>query len=501
MGGYERNPAPWWLDGVPPTSTAGCSRPTGRGSRRSWPARSGACRRSPTPASRDDQRPEGFTPDNEFILGKSDVRGFFVAAGFCAHGIAGAGGIGRQVASLDRRRRARARPVAHGHPAVRRPALAVARVDARPDDRGLLDLLRHPLPERGAPGRPAAADVAHLRAAQAAGRGLRREERAGSGRTGSSPTPTTRASAGGWRSRPVGPAAGRASTGARRSRRRRWRPAGRRDLRRDELRQDRGHRERRRGVPSAAVRERGRRPGRARRLHVDAELARRDRDRPDRDPRRAGRYLLVTGTAFGEHDLGWLRKHLPADGGVLVNDITSGRVCFGLWGPGARDLLAPLTTDDLSNEAFPFMTARAITVGRVPVYALRVTYVGELGWELYAQRSTAARSGTRSGRPAASTASSPPATGRSTRCGSRRATASGRWTSRPTRTRSRPAWGSPSASTRRRSSWPGCARRREGGGPGKRLRCLRPRRPAPVCLGNEPVSVGGAVVGRVTSGG
>ena len=63
------------------------------------------------------------------------------------------------------------------------------------------------------------------------------------------------------------------------------------------------------------------------------------------------RYFLVTGTAFGQHDLGWLRSHLPPDGGVQLNDLTSGRVCYGLWGPRARDLLAPLTTDDLSDAA------------------------------------------------------------------------------------------------------------------------------------------------------
>ena len=94
----------------------------------------------------------------------------------------------------------------------------------------------------------------------------------------------------------------------------------------------------------------------------------------------------MTGTAFGNHDLGWIRKQLPADGdpNVRVRDTTSSRACFGIWGPRARDILQPLTTDDLSNEAFPYMTAREITLGDVPVLALRVTYVGELGWELYA---------------------------------------------------------------------------------------------------------------------
>ena len=77
----------------------------------------------------------------------------------------------------------------------------------------------------------------------------------------------------------------------------------------------------------------------------------------------------MTGTAFGNHDLGWIRKQLPADGDpdVRVNDVTSARACFGIWGPRARDILQPLTQDDLSNAAFPYMTAREITIGDVPV--------------------------------------------------------------------------------------------------------------------------------------
>ena len=90
----------------------------------------GAIRRVPAMADAPVQRiidgPEGFTPDNEFILGESEVRGLFVAAGFCAHGIAGAGGIGRQVATLDRRRRARAGPVDDGHPPFRARSTAAA---------------------------------------------------------------------------------------------------------------------------------------------------------------------------------------------------------------------------------------------------------------------------------------------------------------------------------------------------------------------------------------
>ena len=66
-----------------------------------------------------------------------------------------------------------------------------------------------------------------------------------------------------------------------------------------------------------------------------------------------------------------------------VKDVTSQWACFGIWGPKAREILQPLTPQDLSNEAFPYMSLREITVGHVPVRALRVTYVGELGWELY----------------------------------------------------------------------------------------------------------------------
>jgi len=68
---------------------------------------------------------------------------------------------------------------------------------------------------------------------------------------------------------------------------------------------------------------------------------------------------------------------------VTVADLTSAMACLGLWGPAARDVLQPLTETDLSNEAFPYMRARELSVGPVPCLALRVTYVGELGWELY----------------------------------------------------------------------------------------------------------------------
>ena len=87
--------------------------------------------------------------------------------------------------------------------------------------------------------------------------------------------------------------------------------------------------------------------------------------------------------ANGQLDLDWLERHLPGDGSVRVRDVTAGTCCIGLWGPRARDVLAPLTGEDISNEGFGYFRARRLHLGHVPVTALRISYVGELGWELY----------------------------------------------------------------------------------------------------------------------
>ena len=92
------------------------------------------------------------------------------------------------------------------------------------------------------------------------------------------------------------------------------------------------------------------------------------------------RFRIVTGTAFGQHDLAWIRQHAPEDESVAVEDVTSRYACFGLWGSAAREILASTTTDDLS---FGYMRSGPVSVGPVRCLALRVTYVGELGWELY----------------------------------------------------------------------------------------------------------------------
>jgi 4-methylaminobutanoate oxidase (formaldehyde-forming) len=214
------------------------------------------------------------------------------------------------------------------------------------------------------------------------------------------------------------------------------------------------------------------------------------------------RFLLITGTAFGNHDLGWLRSNLPVDGSVEIRDITSSRACLGIWGPAARDIVAPLTRDDMSDEGFPYLTARDISIGSVPVLALRVTYVGELGWEFYAPMeygralwSTLWEAGRDHGLVA----------------GGYRAIDALRlekgyrvWSSdiTPDETpfeaglgfavamdKSEPAMAHDALAAARTA------------GPRKRLRCLVLDDPLDVCLGNEPVRVDGEIVGRVTSGG
>jgi dimethylglycine oxidase len=82
-------------------------------------------------------------------------------------------------------------------------------------------------------------------------------------------------------------------------------------------------------------------------------------------------------------DIEWMRRHAPSDGSVQIRDLSGGTCCIGLWGPLARDVLEPLTEDDVSDEGFGFFRARELHVREVPVTALRLSYIGELGWELY----------------------------------------------------------------------------------------------------------------------
>ena len=502
MGGYERNPAPWALDGIPPDFNGRLLAPD-------WPRfdeiMAGAVRRVPAIAdagvSRMINGPEGFTPDNEFILGESDVRGFFVAAGFCAHGIAGAGGIGRQVASwivdgepeldiwhMDIRRFGGAHWRSREYTLARTTEVYSTYYD-----------IHYPNEERQA-GRPLRVSPAYERlrdlgAVFGEKSGWERpnwfEPNADDKRWGGRPELERRRPRG-WAGEHWSPAIAAESLATREA------VAvfdetsfakievsgpdavaflGR--LCANEVDVPVG-----RVVYTSLLNRRGG-------IEADLTVTRVDADR----------FLLVTGTAFGQHDLGWLRKHLP-ESGVSLQDVTSARVCFGLWGPRARDVLGPLSTDDLSNEAFPFMTARPITVGRVPVFALRVTYVGELGWELYAPAEfgsalwdTLWEAGRAHGLVAAGY----------------RAIEALRlekgyrvWSSDITPDEN-PFEAGLGFAVRLDKETDFIGRdallAAKAAGPRKRLRCLVLDDRRAVCLGNEPVRLGGEVVGRVTSGG
>jgi glycine cleavage system aminomethyltransferase T len=95
-------------------------------------------------------------------------------------------------------------------------------------------------------------------------------------------------------------------------------------------------------------------------------------------------FRVVTGGATGMMDYKWIADHLPEDGSAAVSNATSAWTTFGLWGPRARDILGRVTADDVSNAGFPFGTCREIEIAGLTVLASRISYVGELGWELYA---------------------------------------------------------------------------------------------------------------------
>ena len=95
------------------------------------------------------------------------------------------------------------------------------------------------------------------------------------------------------------------------------------------------------------------------------------------------KFFIVSGTALGVHDSMWIKRHMPKDNSVALHDVTSAHAMINLCGPGSRKLLEKTTDDDISNENFRFGQCRQITVGYAPALVLRVTYVGELGYEVY----------------------------------------------------------------------------------------------------------------------
>jgi glycine cleavage system aminomethyltransferase T/glycine/D-amino acid oxidase-like deaminating enzyme len=94
-------------------------------------------------------------------------------------------------------------------------------------------------------------------------------------------------------------------------------------------------------------------------------------------------FRVVTGGAAGMSDKKWFADHLPADGSAQLFDLTTAMTTVGLWGPRARDILMSATSDDVSDDGFKFGACRTIDIGTVRVLASRISYVGDLGWELY----------------------------------------------------------------------------------------------------------------------
>ena len=376
MGGYERHPAPWGLDGIPADFN-------GKLLSEDWDRfeelLTNAVVRVPELEDADVVRlvngPEAFTPDGEFILGESDVRGFWIAAGFCAHGLAGAGGMGQLVAEW----------IVEGQPSLDTWHMDSRRFGAHYASREYtlartLEVystyydVKYPGQEReaGRPLRlaPTYERLRELGAAFGEKSGWERanwfETNAGSGDESLRPR--------GWAGEIWSPAIGAEHLACREA-------AALFDetsfAKIDVL-----------GPGSAEFLERlcanrvARDVGRV--TYTQMLNARGGIECDFTVTRLADeRFRIVTGTAFGQHDLAWIRSHAPADGSVVVENVTSNLACLGLWGPKAREILQPVSEADLGNEAFPYMRARSLSVGPVPCTALRVTYVGELGWELY----------------------------------------------------------------------------------------------------------------------
>ena len=376
MGGYERDPAPWSLDGIPADFN-------GQLLAEDWPRfeplLENAIKRVPELAEMDSVRlingPEAFTPDNEFILGPTDVRGFWVAAGFCAHGLAGAGGMGKLVAEW----------ILDGV-----PSLDVWEMDSRRFGTAYRTReytlartievystyydVKYPGHEREA-GRPLRTSPTYPRLEQL---GAVFGEKSGWERPNWFEPNTARGDESlrprGWAGRLWSPAIGAEHVATREAAALfdetsfakievsgEGAPAFLEHLCDNKVARDVGA-----ITYTSMLNTRGG-------IECDFTVTRLEPER----------FRIVTGTAFGLHDLSWIREHAPEDGSVVVEDVTSRYACLGIWGPRSRDILQPLSTADLSNEAFRYMRAREIDVGPVPCLALRVTYVGELGWELY----------------------------------------------------------------------------------------------------------------------
>ncbi|WP_066361112.1 GcvT family protein [Herbidospora mongoliensis] len=305
--------------------------------------------------------PEAFTPDGEFLLGETSVRGLWVAAGFCVHGLAAAGGVGKVTAEW----------IVDGAPEYDMFAMDVSRFGPHARSQAwartkVLDSysvyydIVYPGQERQA-ARPLRRSPAYARHAEL---GAEFGEKAGwervnwyAARRWGSPRPN------GWAGRIWSPAVREECLATRDA-------AGlfdqtsfsKFDLRGFERLQALAGNNLDRPVGTVVYTQLLNKRGG---IDADVTITRLGDDR----------FRLVTGTAFGGHDAALLRRN-----GVEVTDVTSAYACYCLWGPASHDILSGLTGDDLS---FGYMQSRPISVGYVPVQAQRVTFVGEYGWELY----------------------------------------------------------------------------------------------------------------------
>jgi 4-methylaminobutanoate oxidase (formaldehyde-forming) len=497
MGGYERDSAPWaldqhLLDAIPPNFN-------GRLLEDDWPRfeeiAENSRRRVPIMEQLGITRlingPEAFTPDNEFCLGESEVAGLFVAAGFCAHGLAGAGGIGKLMAEwiiggepasdvweMDIRRFG---------PHYRSPGYTLKRT--REVYETYYDI-RYPGHERqaGRPLRVSSAYQWHLDHGAVFGEksGWERVNWYSSNEAAGDEALRPRGWAGMHWSAAIGAEhhATREAVGL----------FDESSFAKLEVR----------GPGAAALLERLCDNNVARELGAityTQMLNTRGGIECDFTVTRLAEdaFQIVTGTAFGNHDASWIRSHLPDDGSATLADVTSRWSCFGLWGPRAMDVLAPLTPDALD---FGYMRMRELTIGDVPVRALRVTFVGEAGWELYCPSEFGAglwRALWEAGREHGMRA-----------CGYRaidslRLEKGYRVWAADITPDENPYEAGLGFCVKLDKEFLGAAALRERSGrdegQGRRLRCIVLGDARSVALGNEPVRVEGEVAGRVTSGG
>jgi len=320
--------------------------------------------------------PEAFTPDNEFCLGPTAVKGFYVAAGFCAHGIAGAGGVGKEMAAwlLD------------GYPTMDLWEMDVRRFGAPyksysytlakviENYESYYDI-RYPGDDRKA-GRPLKMSSAyswHQKHGAVFG------EKSGWERVNyyaSNENPAYESL------RPAGWAGKNWSTAIITEARATREKLGLYDessfskieikgpgsatwlefLCANKINKGPGH-----VTYTQILNETGG-------IESDVTITQIDHDY----------FRMISGTALNSHDMALLTELLPEDGSVEVRDVTASLTCFGVWGPAARELMTTLSAIDFSTAAFPFLNMREAHIGDIPVQLVRVTFVGELGYELYA---------------------------------------------------------------------------------------------------------------------